>query len=259
MVERECVRLLLCKQLNRKFPLRKVAGSDGLKHVAAVKILVSARNLDSFVPDRRLQTELWAPMELHESRFAASVDQSKTMDPESLDHPQRARQGAIGHDPHHHVHGFRREGNEIPERVVRRCGLGETSVRLHFHGMDEIRKFDGILNEEDGNIISHQIPVSFFRVKLHRKPAHVPRRVHRTSAACNGRQACKDRSLLTNLGEYFGGSVFLERRGQLEISMHTCSSCVDDTFGNTLVIKMCDLLAQDEVFEKYRTVRIGLK
>src|SRR5580658_370871 len=241
----ERVRFLLCKELNRKFPLRKVAGSDGVEHVAPVKIRVSARDLDRLVPDGRLQTQLWAPMELHESRLAGIVNQSKTMDTESLDHPQRARQRAIGHDPHHHVHRFWREGNKIPEGVVRCCGLRETSVRLHFHGMDEIWEFDGILNEEDGNVISDQIPVSFLRVKLHRKPAYVPRRVHRTSTACDGGQSCKDGRLLTNLGEYSGGGVFLDRRGQLEISMHTCSSCVNDTFGNTLVIKMRDLFAQD--------------
>src|SRR3984957_3720527 len=151
MVERKRVRFLLCKQLNRKFPLRKITGSDGVEHVAPVKIRVSARNLDRFVPDCRLQTQLWAPMELHERRFAGSIDQSKTMDTESLDHPQRPRQGGIGHDPHHHVHGFRREGNKIPERVMGGRGLRETSVGLHFYGMDEIWEFDGILNEKDRN------------------------------------------------------------------------------------------------------------
>src|SRR3984957_15486558 len=198
-------------------------------------------------------------MELHERRFAGSIDQSKTMDTKSLDHPQRPWQGAIGHDPHHHVHGFRREGNKIPERVMRRRGLREASARLHFHGMDEIWEFDGILNEKDRNIIPHQVPVSFFRVKLYRKSAYVPRRVHRTCAPCNGRQSCEDRRLLPDLGEYSGSCVFLERRGQLEISMRTCSSCVNYTFRNTLVIKMRDLLAQDKVFEKYRAARIGLE
>src|SRR5208282_1918296 len=259
MVEWEPVRFLLRKQLNRKFPLRKVAGSDSLKHVATVKILVSARNLDRFIPDGRLQAQLGAPVKLHESRLGGIVDQSKTMDTESLDHPQGARQRAIGHDPHDHVHGFWREGNKIPERVVRCCGLREATVRFHLYGMDEIWEFNGILNEKDGNIISDQIPVSFFRIKLHRKSAHIPRSVPRTCAACNRRQACEDRRLLSDLGKYSGDGVFLERRGQLEIPMYTCSSCVNDTFGNTLVIKMCDLLAQDEVFEKHRATWIGLE
>src|ERR1700691_5183404 len=125
--------------------------------------------------------------------------------------------------------------------------------------MDQVRELDGILNEKHRDVIADQIPISFSGIELDRKSAHVPRRVYRTCATSNSRYSGEHRSLLPHFGEYPGGGVFLQRRGQFEESMNPRGSRVNDTFGNTLVIKMCDLLAQDEVFEKHRAARIGLE
>src|SRR5450432_3643844 len=115
------------------------------------------------------------------------------------------------------MHGFWSERDEIPECVVRRCGLRETAVRLHFYGMDQVGELDGVLDKEDRDVISDQVPVSFFRVKLDRKSAYVPRRVHRTCAACHSRNASEHRRLLPYFGKYPGGGVFLQRASQLKV------------------------------------------
>ncbi len=39
-------------------------------------------------------------------------------------------------------------------------------VRLGLHGVHKVGELDSVLNEEDGNVISDDIPVSFVRVKL---------------------------------------------------------------------------------------------
>ena len=48
--------------------------------------------------------------------------------------------------------------------------LGKATVGFHFHGMDEVGKFDGILNEEDRDVVPNQIPVAFLGVKLDANP-----------------------------------------------------------------------------------------
>src|SRR5512140_2064049 len=131
------------------------------------------------------------------------------MHAKAFDHAQRTRDGAIRHDPHHRMHGFRRERNEIPERVVRGCRLRKAAVRLHLDGMNEVGKFDGVLDEEDRDVVADQVPVAFLGVKLDCKPAYVTRGVDRTRTACDSRYASKHGRLLTYLGEYPGGGVWL--------------------------------------------------
>src|SRR5664279_457149 len=108
------------------------------------------------------------------------------------------------------MHGFRCERNVIPEGVVGGCRLRKAAVGFHFYGMNEVGKFDGILDEENRDVVANDVPVSFLSVKLDGKPAYVTRGVHRSRAACNGRYTGKQRCLLTYLGEYPGGGVFLQ-------------------------------------------------
>ena len=46
-------------------------------------------------------------------------------------------------------------------------------VRLRLHGVNEVREFNGVLNEENGNVISDDVPVAFFCIKLDRKPSDI--------------------------------------------------------------------------------------
>src|ERR1035437_4212062 len=257
MIERKSVRFFLCEKLNREFPLGEIARNDGVEHIASVEVLISAGNLDGFIPNGGLQAELGAPVEFDEGGFAGSVNQPETMHPKAFDHPQRTRYCAIGHDPHHRMHGFRRVRNEIPERVVRGRRLWKAAVGFHLYGMDEVGEFDGILDEENWDVVADQVPVAFLGVKLDGKPAYVTRGIDRTRAACDGRYASKYGRLLTHLGEYPGGGVLLQRDGQLEESMGARRTRVYDTLGNTLVIEMGDFFAEDEILQQRRAARIG--
>src|SRR5512141_174634 len=157
------------------------------------------------------------------------------------------------------MHGFRRERNEIPEGVVRSGRLRKAAVGFHFYGMDEVGEFDGILDEENRDVVPDQVPVAFLGVKLDGKSAHVARGVHRTRAARDGGYASEDRGLLPHFAEYLGGSVLFQRVGQLEESMDARRSSVNDALRNALVIEVRDLFANDKIFEQRRPMRTGLK
>src|SRR5450756_553221 len=66
MIERKSVCFLLREKLNREFPLGKITRRDGLKHIAAVEVLISAANLDGLIPNGGLQAELGTPVEFDE-------------------------------------------------------------------------------------------------------------------------------------------------------------------------------------------------
>ena len=58
-----------------------------------------------------------------------------------------------------------------------RLGLGKPPVWLLLGGMNQIGKLDGVLDEEDRNVVAHQIPVALSGVQLHREAAYVPGQV----------------------------------------------------------------------------------
>ena len=125
-------------------------------------------------------------MELHKPRGPGGINEAEGVDPKALDHPQRTRDGAVGHHPHQHVHRLRAEGDEVPEVVMGRSGLGETPVRFHLHGVDQVGELHGILNEEDRDIVADEIVVALRRVELHRKAPHIAREVRRAGPARHG-------------------------------------------------------------------------
>ena len=85
----------------------KSPACDRLEQVAAVEVVVGALQLHRLVPHRRLQAELRAPVELAEGRAALRIEQPEAVDAEAFDHAQRARDRAVAHRPHDHVHAIR--------------------------------------------------------------------------------------------------------------------------------------------------------
>lgn len=61
------------------------------------------------------------------------------------------------HSPEESVHGAGLLAEEVPGRVVGRRRLGDLIVAPGLDGMDQIGEEDGILDEEDGNVVAHNI------------------------------------------------------------------------------------------------------
>jgi len=54
--------------------------------------------------------------------------------------------------------------------------------------VDDIGKFDGILDKENRNIIPNQVPIAFLRVELDCESAHVAREIGTALIARYGRK-----------------------------------------------------------------------
>jgi len=83
--------------------------------------------------------------------------------PESLHHPKGARDRTIRHDPHEHMRAFGHQRRKVPEGVVSGLSLGKPAIGLLLCSMNQVREFDRILNEENRNVVSDQIPINYLR------------------------------------------------------------------------------------------------
>ncbi|MNM70489.1 hypothetical protein D3C81_821180 [compost metagenome] len=239
-VEAELEHVGLGHQLHAELVLGKLARLDRVVEVAPMEIGVLAVDLDRLVPDQRMRAAHRLPVELDQRALPLGIDKAEGVHAKPFHRAETARDGAAGHGPQHHVHRLGLEGDEVPERVVRRRGLRDLVVRFRLHGMDEIRELDAVLDKEHRDVVADQIEVSLPRIKLGGGAAR----------AGHGRKSHEHRRLLADLGEQLGGGHIGERLGQLEIAMGRRAARVDHALGNALVVEVRDLLAQVEVLEQ---------
>ena len=192
-------------------------------------------------------------MKFHEGRFPCGIDEPKGVDAESFHEAERAGNRPVRHDPHHHMHAFRRQGDEIPEVVVGRLGLRESSIRFRFGRMDQIGKLDGVLNKEHRNVIPDNVPIAFLRVKLYSEAANISRQVCRAFTAGDGREPHEGGGLLARALEDVGLGNVGERLVVLEVAMSAKAAGMDDPLRYALVIEVKNLFAKVKVFQRRRT------
>ena len=130
------------------------------------------------------------------------------------------------------------------------CACGKRAVGLGLHRMDEVGKFDGVLNEEDGDVVADEVPVAFLGVELHCKAANVAREVERSLAAGDGREANKGRRVFSPTRWKMSARVMSDSDfGQLEKAMRTIAAGMHDALGDALMIEVEDFLAEVEVLD----------
>ena len=139
--------------------------------------------------------------------FAFRVHKPEGMDAETFHEPKRARDGAVGHHPHDHVHAFGGEADEIPEIIVSRLGLRKGAVRLFLHRVDQVRKLDRVLNEENRYVVADDVPVALLRVELHGEAPDVAGEIDRSLASGDGRKSDEGRRLFAGALEQVGPGV----------------------------------------------------
>src|SRR5688500_13437487 len=116
--------------------------------------------------------------------------------------------------------------------------------------MDQVRKLHRILNEEHRNVVTDKVPVALIGIKLDGKSAHVAREVERAALADDCRKADEYRRTFPCFREWSSHRQIGQRLVALEKTMRPRAARMNYALGNTLVIKVRDLVAQDEVFEQ---------
>ena len=75
------------------------------------------------------------------------------------------------------MHTLWSQADEVPEVVV--CCLSSRAVVMGFRlqGVYNVGELDSILDEEDRDVVAHDVPVALFGVELGSKTSHVAYRV----------------------------------------------------------------------------------
>ena len=73
--------------------------------------------------------------------------------------------------------------------------------------MNKVREEQGISNEKYGCVVTNQIPIPFFRIKLYCKSPWVSRTVRRAGLSTNGTKPNSNRRLFAEMSEHCGLDV----------------------------------------------------
>lgn len=122
-----------------------------------------------------------------------------------------------------------------------RLRLGHFIVRLGLSGMDNVRELDGILNEEDGDVVADKVPVALLSVEFDGKATHVACRIHATAAPQDRREANKNRRLPRRIGQDWREGEVVDAVINSELAKGAGASGVDYSLGDPFVVKSHDL------------------
>jgi hypothetical protein len=134
---------------------------------------------------------------------------------------------------------------EIPEIVVRTLCLGNFGGGFRFSSVDNVWEFNSILDEEDGNVVADEIPVTLAGVKLGSKPTNIANSISGSTKSEDGGESNKQWSLIASVVE--DGCARKLRNGFVETkhAMRTGATSMHNTLRNPLVIEMMDLSQTD--------------
>ena len=163
------------------------------------------------------------------------------------------RNTTITHENHDLMNGFGVLREVVPElgRVIAATQVGS---RIPLLGVDEVREFGGIAQEEDGSVVCYHVPVALFSSELDRETSRVSGTVGGAGFATDGGEANGDWALFAFFAEDVGNAEVVQWLGALEGPMSTAALGVDDSLGNAFTVEMGEKVDQMEVLKKQWTV-----
>lgn len=117
-------------------------------------------------------------------------------------------------------------------------------MRLRLDSMDDIGKFNRILDEKHGNVVSNNVPVAFFCIKLDGEASNVADCIGTASAALDSGKTQEDWSFSGRVGENTCARDILKTLLQREFAECCCSSGVYDPFWDAFMVESMDLRTQ---------------
>lgn len=167
-------RLVLVDNLHTKLPLRAIARLNGIPEILTVEVGVLARNDLRLLPDKTGLALARLPMPLDKLRRAVLLHEAVCVDSEAIltisahccsGEPantthhvaETTRDAVTGHGPKQGVQGTRLLAKEVPGRVVGSGRLGNLTVGAWLDSVDQIREPNGILDEENRDIVSDNV------------------------------------------------------------------------------------------------------
>src|SRR5690606_11352515 len=203
---------LLRHDLNVHLPAGEVAALNRVEQVTLRAFAVAANYFLCFSVRQVLDALLGAEMELHPKALVLCVDEAERVTAEQVHVTEAGGNAAIAHHDGDLVQGFGQAGPEFP--VV--LGTAHTGARVALHGVVQVRELERVTEEEHGRVVTDQVPVAFFGVKLHGDAADVALGIRRAALASHRGEASEHGRLLAYFREDLGASVLGDVVGDRE-------------------------------------------
>ena len=210
------------------------------------------------LPHLGMHTEFRLPVEFHQAGLALVVDHAEGVDTETLHHAVGTRNAAVRHVPQGVVGGLGVQGDKIPEGVMRALGLWDVAVRVRFGGVDDIGELDAVLDEEHGDVVTHQVPGALLGVEFHGETTGVTHGVGGTAVAQHRGEPGEHRGFLP-LGEHTRATDGGGRTIGLEHTVGRGTTGVDHTLRDALMVEVGDLLAEVVVLHEQGAALTGFQ
>lgn len=145
------------KKKSTHLPLRETLSLDSFEKILTNIIRVLTSDLLGLFPHHTSLTLQALPVEFDQLCLSIISDQTESVDTETINMAERARNSMARHSPQQGMQRARLLTEEVPRGVMRGSSLRDLTVATRLNGVDQIRELDGILDEENGNVVSNNI------------------------------------------------------------------------------------------------------
>jgi len=240
-------------KLNLQSPGSGLSRGNVLKQISGGVITISGSELSGFRGSEVLDTRVSHEVELDPESFALVVDPLESVRAKTVHVSVTIRGTSVGEEDGDLMGRFGDEGKEVPEGVgVLAVGLGVSLL-----GVDEVGELGGISDEEDGSVVTNQIPVTFFGVEFDSKTSGISFGIGRTLFTTDSGESGEDGSSLSEGVQEFSLAVLGDVIGDFEITVSAGTLGVDDSFGDSFSVKTGKFIEQVKVLEENGAVFTG--
>ena len=243
-IEIEPVLVIRIHHLNEKLPLGIIPGGDRFVQILSGVAVIGAADPRGLILEETLDAAGRLPMELDVIDLAGFVDQSESMDAESLHVPVIGRNPDVIVKPGEGIEALREVRQVIEDPPI----LLDMRFRVRLERMDHFGELGAVPDEEHGEVVPNQIEVPLAGVELDGEAARVADGLGAAALVDDGGEAGDERGLDAGRAEEIGAGEVGDVVRDLEEALGACPPRVDNSFRDSLPSEIGYLLHQVIIF-----------
>ena len=245
-VEVEAVLVLRVHGLDVERPLREVPRRDGVGEVLGGVAVVGAADGDGLVVQQRPDAAGGAPVELDVGGLAGAVDERVGVHPGAVHVAVVGGDADVVEEEGEHVEALRVVGEEVEDAPV----LLDVRLGVWFERVHHVRELHAVADEEDGEVVAHQVPVALPGVELDGEPARVAQRLGAPALVDHRGEAHDHGGLHAGGAQEVGARQVGDVVGHLEEALGAGATGVHHALRDPLTVEVGKLLHQVVVLKQ---------
>jgi len=227
-------------------PAGFLATFDGLEEGSDTVIGVGAGDFSRLFLGEVFEATIGADVDLNVGVLALLVYEFEGMAGVSVLVVVAVGNSTITEEDHDLMDRFRVLREVIPEHI----GIFQVSLRITLLGVDEVREFCRITDEEHGSIVEHPIQVTLLGPDLHGETSGVTSSICATAFSTDGRETDGRSGFVAHFGEELCRGKIGDVVGDLEVTVCAGTFGMDNTLGDPLTIEVSEEVDMVEVLKE---------